>query len=60
MAANGMMNGIGFGFGGLIELLHNNLFDLAFSLRLNSYLGQEKWEIHLVDLQPSAPDNLFS
>ena len=55
MADNGMMNGIGFGFGGLIELLHNNLFDLAFSLRLNSYLGQEKWEIHLVDLQPSAP-----
>jgi hypothetical protein len=50
-----MMNGIGFGFGDLIEFSRNNLVDLAFTLRLNTYMGQKKWEINLVDMRPCTP-----
>jgi single-stranded-DNA-specific exonuclease len=49
-----LMNGIGFGFGDHVNTSRNSLMDLAFTLRLNSYMGQEKWEINLVDLRPSA------
>lgn len=47
------MNGIGFGFGNLVRESQNALMDLAFTLRLNSFMGQEKWELNLVDLRPS-------
>ena len=49
------IDGIGFGFGSLVELSQKNQVDLAFTLRLNSYMGQDKWELNLVDLQPSIP-----
>jgi single-stranded-DNA-specific exonuclease len=49
-----LMNGIGFGFGNLVTAAKNNLMDLAFTLRLNSYMGQEKWELNLVDLRTSS------
>jgi len=55
MENNLIMNGIGFGFGDLIEFSRNNLVDLAFTLRLNTYMGQKKWEINLVDLRPCTP-----
>lgn len=48
-----IMNGIGFGLGSLMELSKNSPVDLAFSLRLNTYQGQNNWEINLVDLRPS-------
>jgi single-stranded-DNA-specific exonuclease len=48
-----LMNGIGFGFGYLIHEVQNSLMDIAFILRLNSYMGQDKWEIHLVALRPT-------
>ena len=47
------MNGIGFGLGPRIELSQNNLVDLVFTLRLNTYLGQDNWEINLIDLRQS-------
>ena len=28
--------------------------DLAFTLRLNSFRGQQKWELNLVDLHPTS------
>lgn len=49
------INGIGFGFGDMLNKSKNSLMDLVFTLRLNSYMGQEKWEINLVDLLPAAP-----
>jgi len=49
---NNIINGIGFNLGNLIELSRKNLVDLAFTLRLNSYMGQDKWEINLIDLKP--------
>jgi single-stranded-DNA-specific exonuclease len=48
------INGIGFGFGNLAAVSQKSLMDLAFTLRLNSYLGQEKWELNIVDLRPST------
>lgn len=48
-----IMNGIGFGLGHHLELTQKNLVDMAFRLRLNSYRGQKKWEMNLVDLHPS-------
>ncbi len=47
------INGIGFGFGSSISKCQNGPVDIAFTLRLNSYMGQEKWEINLVDIRPS-------
>ena len=52
---NRTMNGIGFGFGNLADILQNTLMDLAVTLRFNSYMGQQKWELNLVDLHPSLP-----
>ncbi len=49
---NNVINGIGFGFGSLIELSQKNRVDLAFTLRLNTYMGQAKWEMNLIDLKP--------
>ena len=48
------MNGIGFGFGNYIQEAQNSLMDIAFALKLNSYMGQDKWEIHLVALRPTT------
>jgi single-stranded-DNA-specific exonuclease len=50
-----IINGIGFGFGDLVDISQNSLMDLAFTLRLNSFMGQQKWELSLVDLHPSIP-----
>ncbi len=50
---NILMNGIGVGFGSVNKEVKNTPMDLAFTLRLNSYMGQEKWEIQLVDIRPS-------
>jgi single-stranded-DNA-specific exonuclease len=47
-----LINGIGFGFGKLAAASRDNLMDLAFTLRLNTYMGQEKWELNIVDLRP--------
>jgi len=49
---NNVISGIGFGFGSLIELSQKNRVDLAFTLRLNTYMGQAKWEMNLIDLKP--------
>jgi single-stranded-DNA-specific exonuclease len=49
-----IMNGIGFGLGSMMELSQNNLVDLAFTLRLNTYQGKNNWEINLVDLRQSG------
>ncbi len=55
IANNGkQVNGIGFGFGDLAAASQNSLMDLAFTLRLNSYMGQDKWELNLVDVRPSS------
>ena len=48
------MDGIGFGFGNSIAEVENSLMDLAFHLKLNSYMGQNKWEIYTVALRPSV------
>lgn len=48
------VNGIGFGFGGFVSQARNGPMDLAFTLRLNSYMGQENWELNLVDLHPGT------
>jgi single-stranded-DNA-specific exonuclease len=48
------MNGIGFGFGNFIQYAQNSLMDLAFALKLNSYMGQDKWEIRLVALRSTT------
>ncbi len=48
------MNGIGFGFGNYIQEARNSLIDIAFALKLNSYMGQDKWEIHLIALRPTT------
>ena len=48
------INGIGFGFGNLAAVSQKSLMDLVFTLRLNSYMGQEKWELNIVDLRPST------
>jgi len=47
------MNGIGFGFGDFIRDTQKSPVDIAFVLKLNSYMGQNKWEIRLIDLRPS-------
>jgi len=49
------MNGIGFGFGDFIHDTQKSLMDIAFVLKLNSYMGQEKWEIRLIALRPANP-----
>jgi single-stranded-DNA-specific exonuclease len=49
------INGIGFAFGNRVDISQNTLMDLAFTLRLNSYMGQQKWELNLTDLHPSIP-----
>ena len=48
------INGIGFGFGNLAVTSQKSLMDLAFTLRLNSFMGQEKWELNIVDLRPAV------
>ena len=48
------MNGIGFGFGSFIQEAQNSLMDIAFALKLNSYMGRDKWEIRLVALRPAT------
>lgn len=48
-----MMNGIGFNFGDMLQASKKSPVDLAFTLRLNTFMGQEKWQINLVDLKPS-------
>lgn len=48
------VNGIGFGFGNFITTAQNSKMDIVFALRLNSYMGQDKWEIHVLDLRPTA------
>jgi single-stranded-DNA-specific exonuclease len=48
------INGIGFGFGNLVAASQKGVMDLAFTLRLNSYMGQEKWQLNIVDLRPSS------
>ncbi len=47
------INGIGFGFGSHLQEAQINHLDIAFTLRLNTYMGQDKWEINLVDLRPN-------
>jgi hypothetical protein len=47
------MNGIGFGFGNFIQDAQNSLMDIAFTLQLNSYMGQNKWEIRIIALHPA-------
>jgi single-stranded-DNA-specific exonuclease len=47
------MNGIGFGFGKYIQNAQESLMDIAFSIKLNSYMGQAKWEMRLVGLRPN-------
>jgi single-stranded-DNA-specific exonuclease len=47
------MHGIGFGFGNFIQNIQQSLMDIAFVLKLNSYMGQTKWEIRLIALRPT-------
>ena len=47
------MNGIGFGFGKFIQNAQESLMDIAFSIKLNSYMGRAKWEMRLVGLRPT-------
>ena len=47
------IHGIGFGFGDFIQDAQKSLVDIAFVLKLNSYKGQDKWEIRLVALRPT-------
>ena len=54
MENNRSINGIGFGFGHLAAASQKTPMDLAFTLRLNSYMGQDKWELNLVDLRPAV------
>jgi single-stranded-DNA-specific exonuclease len=46
------VNGIGFNFGSFLDQTRSIPLDLAFTLRLNSWQGQDHWELNLVDLQP--------
>jgi single-stranded-DNA-specific exonuclease len=48
------INGIGFGFGSQVAAAQKSPMDLAFTLRLNSYMGQDKWELNIVDLRPAT------
>jgi single-stranded-DNA-specific exonuclease len=47
------MSGIGFGFGDFIHDAQKSPVDIAFVLKLNSYMGQNKWEIRLIALRPT-------
>jgi len=47
------MQGIGFGFGNFLQNVQQSQVDVAFVLKLNSYKGQDKWEIRLVALRPT-------
>jgi len=60
MEKGNSMNGIGFGFGEFIHEAQNSLMDIAFALKLNSYMGQAKWEIHLTALRPTNIDIVSS
>jgi single-stranded-DNA-specific exonuclease len=60
MEKGNSMNGIGFGFGEYIHEAQNSLMDVAFVLKLNSYMGQAKWEIHLTALRPTNIDIVSS
>jgi single-stranded-DNA-specific exonuclease len=48
------INGIGFNWGHQLPLAQNNLVDLAFSLRLNTFRGNDSWEMQLLDLKASS------
>ena len=50
-----LIDGIGFGFAGFIPEAERSLMDIAFNLRFNSYMGQNKWEMFTVALRPSHP-----
>ena len=47
------INGIGFNLGYHLPLAQDNLMDLAFTLRLNTFRGNDSWEMQLLDLKPS-------
>lgn len=49
-----VMNGIGFGLSGHFETSQNNRVDLVFTLRLNTYMAQNNWEMNLLALRPSS------
>jgi len=48
------MDGIAFGFADLMQDVKNSLMDIAFHLKLNSFQGQNKWEMQAVALRPSV------
>jgi single-stranded-DNA-specific exonuclease len=48
------INGIGFNLGHHLPMAQKNLMDLAFSLRLNTYRGNDSWELQLLDLKASS------
>jgi len=47
------VDGVGFGFADCIPDAKNSLMDIAFHLKLNSFMGQNKWEMQAVALRPS-------
>ena len=53
MEKGNSMNGIGFGFGEFRHEAQHSLMHIAFALKLKSYMGQAKCEIHLTALRPT-------
>ncbi|MBU0674652.1 MAG: single-stranded-DNA-specific exonuclease RecJ [Proteobacteria bacterium] len=47
-------DGIGFGMGGLSELLINKKIKLAFKISLNSFRGKQRWELRAEDIKLPA------
>jgi single-stranded-DNA-specific exonuclease len=47
------IDGIGFGFGDFLQEAKKSLLDIAFKLRTNSYMGQNKWEMYTIALRPT-------
>lgn len=47
--------GIGFGLGAMRQDIIGKEVDIAYNVRLNEFRGQEKWEVHLVDISNLSP-----
>jgi single-stranded-DNA-specific exonuclease len=52
MADGKAVNGIGFNLGNHLREAQSGPMDIAFTLRINSFMGQERWEINLIDIRP--------
>jgi hypothetical protein len=51
------IHGIGFNLAHHLPVAQKSMMDLACTLRFNTYRGSDSWEIQLIDLRLSRPEN---